>query len=143
MEETISTIMMKEHSMLNAVLGSFERNLEINKERAKENFDKFKWNLEKHFFVEEKAIFDVSGNLESEEISDIFDLMQEHSKIMIELKDIEKNLNSGKTVDVTAFKKNLLEHAKFEDEIFYPKLDEKLSLEKRKEIVSRAKEIIR
>lgn len=140
--ETITNLMLKEHGRINAMLIDFEKKIKDSK-IAKELFSKFKWNLEKHFFVEEKAIFDVTISLSQDEISDIFDLMQEHGKIMSEIKKIENSLLKEKIPQIEELKAILKKHATFEDQIFYPKLDLKLNENQKSYLIERTKEIIK
>src|SRR3989344_1591897 len=102
MERLISNLMTGEHKKIEIFLERFEKALEINLEEAKKMFNIFKWTLEKHFFIEERAIFVVNDSV------------------------------IGHEVDIV-----------FEDDEFYPKLDEELEPEKKQEIIERIKEIIR
>ena len=133
--ESIKSLMDREHKILGEFLEQADK--------SRENFNKFKWNLEKHFFVEEKAIFIMNRDMNGEEISDIFELMKEHGEIMKLMKDMEANLGNEEKIDISAIKENLIKHRDFEDVVFYPKLDEILSLEQKQEIMERAREIIR
>ena len=116
-------------------------------EKAETSYNQFKWNLEKHFFVEEKAIFSMFRDIFGDSVSDIFDLLSQHSEIMILLGDVEKDMsqeNLNKLRDtVSKLKNKLTEHADFEDMVFYPKLDNDLPDIQKREILARAKEIIR
>ena len=55
MPQTIESLMLKEHRRLDKLLEEIEKDLD-NYEKTKKNCSLFKWNLEKHFFVEEKVI---------------------------------------------------------------------------------------
>ena len=85
----------------------------------------------------------MNRDMNGEEISDIFELMKEHGEIMKLMKDMEANLGNEEKIDISAIKENLIKHRDFEDVVFYPKLDEILSLEQKQEIMERAREIIR
>ena len=142
MEESISGLMLKEHKRLDVMLEDFEKSL-VDTEKAKELLNKFKWNLEKHFFVEEKAIFDISISISGEEISEVFDLLQEHSKIMVLLKGVEGQLAKESKPGILDLKETIIKHRKFENQIFYPKLDLELNENLKRSIMERIKEIIR
>ena len=62
---------------------------------------------------------------------------------MGEIKKIEDAVAKGQTPNVSEIKRYLLEHANFEDNFFYPKLDEELDDNLKNVIFDRAKEIIR
>ena len=138
-----SKIMLREHERINEFLEEFSecRNNDLNK--FMEIFSRFKWNLEKHFFLEEKAIFNVLEITDGTEVSDIFDLMQEHGDILKETKKVGKTLSQNSCPDMTELIEKLQKHAEFEDHFFYPKLDNVLSHQQKEEIIKRAEEIIR
>ena len=142
MQEKIASLMLKEHGRLNSFLVDFNRLLEKDLLLAEKALDKFKWNLEKHFFLEEKVIFDISSSIANEEVSEIFDLMKQHGEIMAELKDIEKNLQNRIKPKSEKLFSLIKEHADYEDSVFYPKLDEKLTENQKNYVVERVKEII-
>jgi len=133
--KSLTEVMKKEHKKIDEMIEEFELN------RTKGSFDKFKWNLEKHFFVEEKVIFSVSNSGGSEE--DNFRILRDHQDILGQVKRIEDALVSGEDFDVGDLKAALVVHAKFEDEDFYPRLDEELSEDLKGVVFDRAGEILR
>ncbi len=92
--------------------------------------------------MEEKATFELYSKMKNEEIEDIFKLMREHGEIVELIRNIEQGLINNVKPDISGLKDSLLSHANFEDEFFYPKLDEELTPEQRQEICDRAREII-
>ena len=138
MEEKISVLMLKEHERLDKEL----RDVENSSDDIENLFNKFKWNLEKHFFIEEKAIFTMCNDMEGEIVSDIFDLIREHAEILNLVMEIEKIIQNTKP-NFFILKKSLIKHRKAEDETFYPKLDESLTSFQKKELIERIKEIVR
>lgn len=143
MEEKIIVLMNDEHKRIANTLKEFEEILEKDLEKSKEIFSKFKWELEKHFFVEEKAIFIITDKIAGKEVSDIFDLMNEHGEIIQITKELEEDLEENIKPNTEKLKNLLMKHCKTEDEVFYPKLDQVLSSEQKQEISERIKEIIR
>lgn len=99
-------------------------------QRLPDNFDVFKWELEKHFFTEEKAIFmfDQKGDLSrySEK------LLNEHRQIL----DMLERLKHDKGL-LEEFKQLLTQHKEFEDNELYPMLDEMLGENDKKYIIDR------
>ncbi|MFX0103079.1 MAG: hemerythrin domain-containing protein [Candidatus Hodarchaeota archaeon] len=94
----------------------------------------FKWELEKHFFTEEKAIFVFYQPESQEEQEATREILEQHDKIFKELTKVEERIREKKLVDIQVFKRILLKHKNHEEEVFYPRLDEQLD-EKTKEMI--------
>lgn len=141
MTEAISELMMGDHVKINRMLLDFD---EAPKEKPETSllFEEFKWNLEKHFFAEEKAIFAIMQNIEGADIDDVFQLMEEHGQIMTAIQNEEKSIKIGSHSDISPLLEIIKNHAKYEDEVFYPKLDEFLKEEQKKEMVKRIKSVV-
>lgn len=139
---SITHIMNKDHKKIKELLILFEDEANKNSEKTMEIFQRFKWNLEKHFFVEEKVIFN-SYELESEEENeDISRILNEHIQILNLMEKIGDLFPNLEISDISEMKRILLSHAKFEDEVFYPKLDETIDGTQRLEIVQKLGEVI-
>ncbi|MEM0465623.1 MAG: hemerythrin domain-containing protein [Candidatus Pacearchaeota archaeon] len=143
MGKTVCKIMLKDHAQIMKLLSMFERELTKNLDNSKNLFNKFKWNLNKHFFVEEKVIFSVYESVSEEDNIDILKLLKEHKDIYWLLNKTEDELDANKIPDISELKKLLRSHANFEDKNFYPKLDEELDDKQKAIIFDRAEEIIR
>jgi iron-sulfur cluster repair protein YtfE (RIC family) len=139
----VSSIMSAEHYRINHILEKFEREFEEDPELAKQTFNVFKWNLEKHIFVEEKAIFDVYETIVGEEVSDVFDLMEEHGVLIDLVNSIEENLYEDNEFNLSELKEELNKHHVHEDSKFYPDLDNNLDEDQKIRLIERIKEIIR
>ena len=129
--------MMKHHYNIDKILGKFTKEL---KEKSKVNmstFNKFKWELEKHFFLEEKAIFQLhySNNKQTNKITTR--LKSEHDKMIEELEKLEANIKLGKSFDFTDLRKMIIDHKNYENREFYPLLDDELENERRDLIIQR------
>lgn len=138
---SIEKLMLEEHKRLRKCLEDLERNLD-DYEKTKIHFNKCKWNLQKHFFVEEKVIFDNFVSMSGEETTDTFHLLEDHVEIIQLLKIIEDKLDEKIKPNIESLKQKLLSHKDYEDRSFYPSLDEKLTLEQKKEIAKKIREII-
>ncbi|MEN7982181.1 MAG: hemerythrin domain-containing protein [Nanoarchaeota archaeon] len=136
--ESINELLIKEHGKLLSFLINFTK--EEDKEKAKNLFDNFKWTLQKHFFVEEKAIFNFYEKIKGEEVHEIFDLMGEHGDLLELMKFVEEDFSKDKIEDL---KKLLIKHQNFEDDVFYPKLDKDLNEQQKKELIEKIKEVVR
>jgi hemerythrin-like domain-containing protein len=141
MPKSIQNLMLQEHIRLNKLINTLEEHLD-NYEKTKTNFSSFKWNLEKHFFVEEKIIFDSFINISGEETNEVFHLLEDHVKIMGMLRILEKKLSKRIKPDLEKLKQVITTHRSFEEEDFYPNLDKRLSPDQKKRISKRIKEIL-
>ena len=141
--KTIPEIMLRDHAKIHNLLSEIDLNLqkEKNIEESHHLFIRLKWTVQKHFFVEEKVIFTVYASSELEEMQDFDNLIKEHREVLSLLQKIDNNFQ--KPISHNLFqktKKLLSEHAKFEDEIFYPRLEEELSEEQKELIKDRCEE---
>ena len=137
--EEISDLMRKNHYRIEQLLKEFKTIYEKNPKLIFSSFDKFKWELEKHLFIEEKAIFIFYSPKDSEDFDTIPNLVQEHRKMLELLNKIENNLKD-KNVDISELLKLLIKHRNFEDGTLYPKLDRELEDSKKKIIIERLTE---
>ncbi|MBD3252504.1 hypothetical protein GF386_02130 [Candidatus Pacearchaeota archaeon] len=133
----ISKLMLCEHERIDKLLKEFEKAVSDKKD-VEEKFSKFKWTLEKHMFLEEKAIF--NAFVKRDDVDDIFELMNEHGDIMRIVNQMEEEITDS---DMEELKTILMEHVDFENNNFYPKLDELLSDNQKKEISEKCREIIK
>ena len=133
--KTIPEIMMRDHTRIHNLISRIELKLKNNLEEAQHLFIKLKWTIEKHFYVEEKVVFSIySTNLENNHYLDT--LLKEHKEILFLLKKIDNNFNNSKST-LQKLKTILSAHAKYEDEIFYPKLEQELSKQEKQLIHDR------
>lgn len=138
--ETITLLMIKEHKKIQSMLNLFEK--EENFEKKEKLCNKFKWTIQKHVFVEEKAIFSFSQDIAGGIVSDVFKLMEEHGEILNLIKDIEDELDENTPLSIYNLKNFLRRHEKFEEELFYPKLDQILNNQQKTELIERIKEVV-
>lgn len=137
--------MLEDHGKINILLDYFLKQVEKNFDNYNETlskFNQFKWALEKHFFVEEKVIFSVYS-LDDENEEDIFNLLKEHKDILWIINRIEEDLDDNIKPKIRSLRENLRRHIIFENNKFYPLLDEMLDEEQKQLILNRSKEIIR
>jgi len=142
MEITILKVMDKDHLKIKDILMEFGKEENKNFEKSKETFMRFKWMLEKHFFIEEKAIFNHYIVESAEENENLMRILKEHREILDLIERSEELLFDQKKLEIDELKHYILAHAKFEDEVFYPRLDEVLDVAKKQEMINRIKDII-
>ncbi len=133
----ISDLLLRDHFKIEKLLSEFK--MSIGSPEAGKKFDRFKWELEKHIFIEERVIFTFVRPEDNEDFAAIPKLEREHDEILDLMKSIEKDT---KEEDVLKLQNSLMKHKNFEDEVLYPKLDVELNDEQKKIIIKRIKEFI-
>ena len=139
-DNSILALMIKDHKKVIDLINDIEK---------KEHFDidlfsKFKWQLEKHIFTEEKAIF-TSYRLinDAEEESRAFDqLTKEHNVILGLIDSILKDSLPSGNINFNKLKKLLNKHRTFEEQDIYPRLDMNLREKEKNEIIRKIKEMV-
>jgi hypothetical protein len=134
MERLIQEAMIKEHKRIEKMLVKLETSFDS------EKLNQLKWNIQKHFFIEENAVFSLYIPSSEGEMSAVDQILREHEEIMKMIELAEHNLNKE---DIGRIISLLRSHAKFEDENFYPLLDEQLDALSKEKIIGRVSEIVR
>jgi iron-sulfur cluster repair protein YtfE (RIC family) len=132
---SITSLMLKEHKEINKILEDLEKNNEG--QNPKKLLSRLKSSLERHFFIEEKIIFRIYSLNKNNE--DILDLIKEHKDILWLVIKLEENQSRGLNLELSDIKELLESHIQFENEFFYPKLEE-LDKETQQLIIDRCKE---
>lgn len=138
MEESIADLMIKHHSVIRKSLNELKSSFEEDDENIADYFNAFRWELEKHIFIEEKAIFYYCGECDEPNIHNIIaNIMNDHSQMIQILTEMGNSLLKKKKPDILPFIKILGQHSSFEDKELYPLLDRVLSSEEKKKILDR------
>ena len=138
----ISETMVRDHGKLVKLLIDFEKSIVQDKKTMMKVFNEFVWELEKHFFTEEKAIFiSYEPKDETEGYAMVPRLISEHDEIFDRIKTMKKSIKKNKDFDFTGFRELLRKHKDFEDETVYPLFDQELDESEKKIIVKRINEI--
>jgi hypothetical protein len=121
----ISSYMIKDHFKILSLLHNFEKSSDKNLYIKNESFNEFKWHLEKHVFVEERAIF-LSDKYDKsvEDFDLLFEISNQHNEIMNELKNIFQNLKIDSGFEIVKLRDLLNKHLNFEEKVAYPRIDE-------------------
>lgn len=101
------------------------------------DFKRFKWELERHIFVEERAIFSMLNDKRYNQNKEIMSVLEEHDKILQHLHDKEHEMRRRGTANLAELSRMLEKHKRTEDEVIYPALDRGLNEDQRWEIISR------
>lgn len=136
--------MIKDHGKIEKLINQLEEKNNEDFDSMKKAFKKFEWELEKHIFTEEKAIF-TSYNPEntSEGYKMLPELTKQHNFILNKLNNWRKDIrNKSMISDIYSFKIYLIRHRNFEEEKVYPMLDQSLSEEEKRHIESKINEIV-
>jgi len=146
MSESISILelMIKDHCKLENLVEDLEKKSKEDFETMYRAFTKFEWELEKHIFTEEKAIF-TSYNPEdvAEGYKMLPELTKQHNYILNTLNNWHSDIRKKKMLsDVYSFKEYLVKHREFEEEKVYPKLEESLSDEEKRHIIAKINELV-
>jgi len=139
---SILNLMIKDHNSLMQNLKDIEENVNKDKSYITRSFNNFKWNLEKHFFVEERAIFTFYNPEKIDEGYNTFlKLTKEHTKILAKVKEVEKKIKEQNEIDFEELKDLLINHKTLEENKMYPILDEEIAEGEKRFIIQRIKDI--
>ena len=140
---TILELMVRDHNRLTEYLKDVENNLGRDFGFLSNSFNTFQWNLEKHFFVEERAIFSVYNPNEPDKEYNFFsDLMDQHTEILDKIGSLRKKLEKRESFDLNELKKLLVKHKIFEEKSIYPVIDQEISEGEKRFIIERINEVI-
>lgn len=138
----ILDLMVKDHNRLMDYLKDVENDLGGDFGFLSNTFNTFQWNLEKHFFVEERAIFTSYNPDEPDKEYNYFsDLMDQHTEILEEIESLRKKLQKREPFDLNKLKKLLVKHKTFEEKSIYPVIDQEIDEHEKRFIIERIKEI--
>jgi len=143
-KKNILPLMVKDHCKIEKLLDALERNIDKDYETMRESFNNFEWVLEKHLFIEEKAIFTFYNPKDvSEGYRMLPELTKQHNFLINQLNNWRKDVRNKKKINgFYEFKKILISHKGFEEKEVYPRLDKTLSDDQKKEIISRINEMV-
>jgi len=141
---SILKLMTKDHGKIDTLIDRLEEKSKGEFSEMKKAFHNFEWELEKHIFTEEKAIFtDYDPADVSEGYKMLPELTKQHNYIVNTLNNWRTDIRHKKTPrDIYSFKEYLIKHREFEEQEVYPRLDDSLDEDEKKNIVSKINEII-
>ncbi len=140
----ILNLMVKDHRKIEDLLNNLEEKNNEDFDSMRKAFNKFEWELEKHIFTEEKAIF---TSYNPDDITQGYkmlpELTKQHNFIINKINNWRKGIQNQKMItDIYSFKVYLIRHKNFEEENLYPKLDQSLPEDDKRHIVAKINEII-
>ena len=136
--------MTKDHCKIEELINDLENKNKIDFDLMYKSFNKFEWELEKHIFIEEKAIF---TSYKPDNITEGFKMLPEltnqHNFILNTINNWRDNIRKKNLLkNIYSFKEFLIKHKNFEEKEVYPKLDQALSEREKKHIIAKINEII-
>jgi iron-sulfur cluster repair protein YtfE (RIC family) len=140
----ILELMVADHARLLKLLGDVERSLSKEVPEALKVFNTFEWELEKHMFTEEKAIFTSyhpTNVIQTYQI--VPELMKQHTQLSEYLGAMRKAVMWQKPTPYQELKDLLLSHKTFEEVSLYPRLDQDLDEKQKTEIINRIKQMVK
>lgn len=140
----ILNLMVKDHCKIQNLLDDFEEKTKQDHKALVKSFHKFEWELEKHVFVEEKAIFTTYN---PEDVTEGYkmlpELTKQHNIILNKLSNMRQDILKRRSIqDISGFKEFLTRHKNYEEQEVYPQLDEALDESQKKIIIDRINEIV-
>jgi hypothetical protein len=138
-KNSILELMVKDHKKMIESLDEVEKDNYPNFEA----FCRFKWHLEKHIFIEEKAIFIYYHKRNDDDIKKFEKLSNEHTVILDLLDKILKDSFPKGNINFNKLKHLLSNHKKFEEKNIYPQLDKEISDFEKSKIIKKIKDIIK
>jgi len=139
----ITELMIKDHNKLMKYLKDVEKNLGRDFGFLSNSFNTFQWTLEKHFFVEERAIFtSYNPNYIDDSYNFFLDLSKQHTLILEEIELLRKKLRKREPFDFNKLKDMLLKHKTFEEKKVYPVLELEIDEAEKRFIIERINDIV-
>ena len=115
---SILKLMIKDHCKIENLINDLEEKTKQDYVSMVKSFNKFEWELEKHIFTEEKAIF-TSYNPEdvAEGYKMLPELTKQHNYIINTLNNWRNDVRKKRMIsDVYSFKEFIIRHKDFEEE---------------------------
>ena len=139
----IVPIMVKDHRKIEQLLDNFEASTNKDFKTMVKAFNDFEWELEKHIFVEEKAIY---TQYAPEDVVRGYKMLptltKQHNYIVNKLDVWRKEVrNKRKITDVSSLKEFIIKHKNFEEKDVYPLMDEVLDEGQKRQILQKINEI--
>ena len=137
----ILDLMVAQHALIEALFSAFKDEVSINPARAKSFLSDLTWEVKKHFFIEEQAIFNLLPWKDQEILEMVAKLKQEHILIVDGLEKSFSDLSLLSGQGGEEFGKLIMGHRQAEEKKLYPLLEERLTPEEKEYILARARQI--
>lgn len=138
----ILNLMVGHHALIEAYLSVVKNNLNKKAEDIIPVFENFKWQLEKHFFIEERSIFNSYEITNAQAVSLIGRVAEEHKEILGITVRIHDSLLKGEAVSVFDLQEILSNHRVLEEKELYPLLDKEFTSFQKEAIIKKINDIV-
>ena len=135
MEGNISNLMVSHHALLDALFSLFMDEVKDKSPTAGKSLVELTWEMKKHFFTEENAIFDFLPIENVEMWKTMNQLKDEHLAMLDELKEFSQKMPDVPMNEIERFYDLLTHHREIEELDLYPKLDKELSGAQKEKII--------
>ena len=143
--ETISSLMQKDHGLIDELLSTFRMRLDrLNYEgKAIESFKRFKNKEEEHVSIEENLIFKLKLKINKTQL--VVVLKKQHKELKERIEEIEKDISEKRdpTKSTINFQNLIQTHIKLEEDNFYPVLDQELKGKEKQELITSLRKALR
>lgn len=138
MEEknSILNLMLDQHALIEALFFVFKD------DETERSLKDFSWEIKKHFFIEEGAIFDFLAWNDSQIAETIKRLKEEHIEMLNMLAKMAYVLPKTSAEDLDKFYEILKGHRETEEEELYPVLDKRLTEGQKEQVVNRINQVL-
>jgi Hemerythrin HHE cation binding domain len=140
-EENILDLMVSHHTLIETMFVVFRDEARQNSPEKEASLSELAWEVKKHFFTEENAIFNLPQIKDMGVFKIIEQLKKEHIIMLSSLERFSKNLPDINNDEMEEFHKLLESHRKIEEVALYPKLDKELQESQKKQVIFRIDEI--
>jgi hemerythrin superfamily protein len=140
-ESSILNLMVNHHVLLAALFTLFRDEARDKSPRTGSSLSELTWELKKHFFTEESAIFNLPQVKEMKIYETIQHLEGEHVEMLNSLKKFAEEMPNVNEEEIQKFYEMLEDHRETEEKELYPKLNAELQEEQKKIVISRIIEI--
>ncbi|MEK6913472.1 MAG: hemerythrin domain-containing protein [Nanoarchaeota archaeon] len=136
----ITIAILKQHQIIDKNLIDFEKTPEGGQMMIK-LFETFRWNLNKHMFIEEENIFPVTDDTNNIEKKQLQNLIKDHRDLTEIIKNLSEDIANGRKPNTKILRELLFAHEAREIQSFYPLLDKRLSANTKNEILLKLKDV--
>jgi len=141
MADTILNLMISHHALLELLFEKFRDEVKGEEEKKAATLSELTWEMKKHFFAEEGAIFDFPPLKIMNVWPVVEQLKKEHIEMLEMLQNFSDNLQNIKEGGIEDFHNLLESHRKIEELNLYPKIDKELLPEQKSQIITRVNQI--
>lgn len=140
-ENNLSSLMINHHALIGMLFDLFKQEQKEKSQKAGATLSELAWEVKKHFFTEENAIFDYLPLRSMDIFKTMNHLRDEHLIMLNSLKTFSDHFSEITDEQIEEFFNLLEDHREVEEQTLYPKLDKELREEQKGEIISRINEI--